>query len=498
MELRHRQELDGSLAYHITMIPRVLIAAALFAVPVALAQGLPDLGEPAQAALSPVQERLLGQSIMRQARRDPDFFDDPEVTDYIARVGARLAAKGLDTRQTFEFFLMRDREINAFALPGGFIGVHTGLIMAAQSESEMAGVVAHEIAHVTQRHIARMMSNDTSSHWFTLASLAVAILAARSNSQLAQGLATAGPALAVQRQLDFSRDFEREADRVGFQMLEKAGFDHQGMSGFFERLQRATRVYEGGAPAYLRTHPLNHERIADMQSRSAGLPYRQVPDSVEFHLVRARLKSELEPPRETVAHYRDLVASQRYQSEAGAYYGWANALLRYADVAGARKSHARLVKLLPAHPMVDLLGCRIKLAGGEADAQQCYQAALKAYPDQRAIVYEYAEVLLRFRDPTEALRVVEARLATERSDHRLRQFQSRAYAALNRRLAHHRAQAEVYWLIGSTTAAVEQLQLGLAAGDGDYYQMSAAEARLRELRRQDAEERKDAGRSAKK
>ena len=211
-----------------------------------------------------------------------------------------------------------------------------------------------------------------------------------------------------------------------------------------------------------------------------------------------RLKSELEPPRETVAHYRDLVASQRYQSEAGAYYGWANALLRYADVAGARKAHARLMTLLPKHPMVDLLGCRIKLAGGEADAQQCYQAALKAYPDQRAIVYEYAEVLLRFRDPTESLRVVEARLATERSDHRLRQFQSRAYAALNRRLAHHRAQAEAYWLLGSTTAAVEQLQLGLAAGDGDYYQMSAAEARLRELRRQDAEERKDAGRNPKK
>ena len=481
------------------MIPRILLAiAAVLGVLTGWAQSLPDLGEPAQAALSATQERLLGQSIMRQARRDPDFYDDPEATDYITRVGARLAAKGLDTRQTFEFFLMRDREINAFALPGGYIGVHTGLIMAAQSESEMASVVAHEIAHVTQRHIARMVSNDASSNWLTIASLAVAILAARSNSQLAQGLATAGPALAVQRQLDFSRDFEREADRVGFQMLEKAGYDHQGMGGFFERLQRATRVYEGGAPAYLRTHPLNHERIADMQGRSAGLPYRQVADSMDFHLVRARLKSELEPPRETVAYYRDLVAGQRYQSEAGAYYGWANALLRYADVPGARKAHERLKALLPTHPMVVLLDCRIKLAGGEADTQQCYQNALIAYPDQRAIVYEYAEVLLRVRNPAEALRVVEARMVTQKADHRLRLFQSRAYAALNRRLAHHRAQAEAYLLLGSTTAAVEQLQLGLAAGDGDYYQMSAAEARLRELRRQDAEERKDAGRNTKK
>jgi predicted Zn-dependent protease len=480
------------------MISRFLLACALAATPVVLAQGLPDLGEAAQATFTPAQERLLGQNIMRQVRRDPDYFDDAEATDYITRIGRRLAAKGADTRQTFEFFLMRDKEINAFAMPGGNIGVHTGLILAAHSESEMAGVVAHEIAHITQRHIARMVSHQSASQWLSIASLAVALLAARSNSQLAQGIATAGQALAVQKQLDFSRDFEREADRVGFQMLEKAGFDHHGMSGFFERLQRATRVYEGGAPAYLRTHPLNYERIADMQSRSANLPYRQIADSTDFHLVRARLKSELEPPREAIAYYRDLIATGRFPSEAGAWYGLANALLRYLDAAEARKAHERLQALLPMHPMVTLLGCRIKLLGGEADALSCHRDALSAHPDQRAIVYEYADALLRHRQPGEALRVVEAQLKIVQGDYRLRQLQSRAYAALNRRLSHHRAQAEAYLLLGSTTAAVEQLQLGIAAGDGDYYQLSSAEARLRELRRLDAEERRDTGRQGKK
>lgn len=490
---RCEEELNAKCAYHSTMIARYLLALCLLAVPAVLAQALPELGEPAQSALTPLQERLLGQSIMKEARRDPGFYDDAEVTDYITRVGNRLASHAGDARQTFEFFLMKDPSINAFALPGGHIGVHTGLIVAAQSESEMAGVMGHEIAHVTQRHIARMVSNQQINQWVSIAAMALAILAARSNSQLAEAAAVAGPALAVQRQLNFSRDFEREADRVGFQMLEKAGFDTNGMAAFFERLQRATRLADAGAPVFLRTHPVTYERVADMQSRSSNLPYRQVADSVEFHLMRARLRAELEPPRESVDYFRTLIAEKRYLSEAGARYGLAGALLRMRDYAGARKSHAELITVLKQHPAVELLGCRIRLAAGDADALACFRGAIQRHPGYRALAYEFAEALLQNRLPADALKVVEPRLAASASDYRLYQFQSRAYAMLNKRLAHHRAQAEAYLHLGSTTAAVEQLQLGLKAGDGDYYQLSSAEARLRELRRQDAEERKDAG-----
>lgn len=476
------------------MFARLTLTVFLLAVPTVLAQALPELGEPAQSALTPLQERLLGKSIMIEARRDPGFYDDTEVTDYITRVGNRLAAHGGDVRQRFEFFLMKDPQINAFALPGGYIGLHTGLIVAAQSESEMAGVMGHEIAHVTQRHIARMVSNQQVDHWVSIASLAIAILAARSSSQLAEAAAVTGPALAVQRQLNFSRDFEREADRMGLQMLEKAGFDPNGMAAFFERLQRATRLADVGAPAFLRTHPVTYERISDMQGRSSQLPYRQVADSIEFHLMRAKLKAELEPVRESVAYFREVVADKRYLSEAGARYGLAAALLRARDIAAARKAYADLTTVLKQHPAVDLLGCRIRQAGADADAPICYRNALQVHPHYRALVYDYAEVLLQNRQPAEALKVVEPRLASGSGDARLYQFQSRAYAMLNKRLAHHRAQAEAYLLLGSTPAAIEQLQLGLKAGDGDYYQMSAAEARMRDLRRLDAEERRDAGR----
>lgn len=488
------KELNTEYAYHSTMIARTLLALSLLAVPTVLAQALPELGEPAQASLTPLQEKLLGQSIMREARRDASFYDDPEVTDYVTRVGNRLAQHSGDARQSFEFFLMKDPQINAFALPGGHIGVHTGLITAAQSESEMAGVLGHEIAHVTQRHIARMVSNQRADQWVSLAAMAIAILAARSNSQLAEAAAVAGPALAVQRQLNFSRDFEREADRVGLQMLEKAGFDANGMSSFFERLQRATRLADAGAPVFLRTHPVTYERIADIQGRAANLPYRQVADSVEFHLMRARLRAELESPRESVAYYRELIAEKRYASEAGARYGLAAALLRLPDIPAARKAHAELANVLKQHPAVALLGCRIKLAGNDADALACLRGASQAHPTYRALAYQYADALLQNRQPAEVLKVVEPRLASSTGDYRLYQYQSRAYAMLNRRLAHHRAQAEAYLHLGNTTGAVEQLQLGLRAGDGDYYQLSSAEARLRELRRQDAEERKDAGR----
>ena len=466
----------------------------LLAMPGVLAQSLPDLGEAAQSALTPAQERQIGVSIMKEVRSDPGYYDDAEVTDYVTSVGNRLASRSSDTRQSFEFFMMRDPQINAFAMPGGKIGVHTGLVVAAQSESEMAGVLGHEISHVTQRHIARMISNQQTSQWVSLAAFAIALLAARSNSQISQAALVAGPALAIQQQLNFSRDFEREADRIGLQMLEKAGFDPRGMELFFERLQRATRLYEGGAPSYLRTHPITYERISDMQSRSTNLPYRQVANSIEFHLVRAKLKAELEAPRESVAYFREQLADKRYLSEAGARYGLTSALLRYSDVPGARQEFAALKGVLKQHPMVDLLGCRIKMAGGEADALTCLRDASLAHPSHRALAYEFLEALLQHRNPLEALKMVEARLSTNVGDYRLYQYQARALAMLNKRLAHHRAQAEAYAIMGSTGAAIEQLQLGLKAGDGDYYQLSAAESRLRQLRRQDSDERKDSGR----
>src|SRR6478735_10068001 len=246
-----------------------LIVAVVFgAAPAAIGQSLPDLGDVSQSELSPQLERQLGENIMREIRADRTYSDDAEVTDYLNTLGYRLVAASADSRQEFTFFLIMDPQVNAFALPGGFVGINSGLMLTAQSESELAGVVSHEVAHVTQRHMARMLAQQKQASIVSLAALAVAVLAARSSPDMAQAAIAAAGASSVQSQLNYTRDHEREADRVGFQVLEKAGFDAHAMALFFERMQRATRFYETNAPAYLRTHPMTYERIADMQNRA--------------------------------------------------------------------------------------------------------------------------------------------------------------------------------------------------------------------------------------
>lgn len=469
------------------MVRRFFLLLILLCVPRVLAQALPDLGDVSSTAITPADERRLGERIMRDIRRDPAYLDDAEVVDYANSLGARLTARSDAVRQEFDFFVVRDPQINAFAMPGGFIGIHTGLLLAAQSESEVAGVVAHEIAHVTQRHIARMISQQGQSQLMSLAAMAVALLAARSNSQVAEAAVAFGQAGVAQNQLNFTRDNEREADRVGVQLLDASGFDPRGMAAFFERLQRATRVYEGGAPSYLRTHPLTFERIGDIQNRVENMPYRQVQDSLDFQLIRAKLRAENDTPREAVAYFESSLDERKFLSETATRYGLVASLLRAREFERAKRELAPLRKT--ASPIIESLACRVTDAAGDAQqALACYQAARRTYPNQRALFYGHVEQLLRVRQPAEALLLIDARLQLQPDDDRLYRLQAQAYAAQGNRLLQHRAQGEAYARAGQLGAAMEQFQIALKSGQGDFYQLSAIEARLRELRRQQADQ----------
>lgn len=469
------------------MIRHFFLLLILLCVPRVLAQALPELGDVSGATISPAEERQLGERIMRDIRRDPAYMSDAEVLDYANNLGSRLTARSDMARQEFEFFVVRDPQINAFALPGGFIGIHTGLLLAAQSESEVAGVLGHEIAHVTQRHIARMISQQGQNQILSIAAMAVAILAARSNSQVAEAALAFGQAGVIQSQLNFTRDNEREADRVGVQLLDSAGFDPRGMATFFERLQRATRFYEGGAPAYLRTHPLTFERIGDIQGRLENMPYRQVPDSLDFQLIRAKLRAENDSPREAIAFFEASLGERKFLSEAASRYGLVASLIRARDYERAKRELVPLRKT--ASPIIENLACRIPDAEGDArQALACYQAARKTYPNQRALFYGHVEQLLRLRQPAEALQLIDARLQALPEDGRLYQLQAQAYAAQGNSLLQHRAQGEAYARAGQLGPAMEQFQLALKSGQGDFYTLSAIEARLRDLRRQIADQ----------
>src|SRR5690554_5064194 len=277
---------------------RVTLVAALsvLTVPVVIhAQptGIPSMGAASSAELSPGLERTLGAAIMEQGRRDPSYIADPDIGQYLTALGHDLVRHaGGAAGQPITVFALKDRQINAFALPGGYIGINSGLVVASQSESELASVIAHEIGHVLQRHIARGMTQSSQSSAIMLASLAGALLAAMAGSgDLAMGVAAFGQAAAVDRQLGFSRQAEQEADRVGFDMMNRAGYDPQGMLRMFNRLSHVSRLNEGaGGNVYTSTHPLSVQRMSDIENRVQSAASAARHDNPAFWYIRAKLR----------------------------------------------------------------------------------------------------------------------------------------------------------------------------------------------------------------
>ncbi len=340
-----------------------LLALTIAFAPIVHAQlVLPDLGDPAQLALSVPQERRLGESIMRDVRMSGGYLNDPEVSDYLNQLGNRLVVAIPGAPFDFEFFAVNDSSINAFALPGGFVGINTGLILLTQTESELAAVLAHEISHVTQHHIARTIASQKDAMLATLAALAGAILAARtggsSSGQIAQAAAAGAQGLALQMQINFTRQNEQEADRVGFTRLEAAGFDVYAMATFMERLQRSTRFLEGNVPSYLRDHPVTYERIADAQARAQGKPFRLVKDSLDFSLVRALVRS-YEGTAKDAFVLEDALVEKRYNDAIAARYGLVAALVRADNLKRAQVELATLQKVAPPHPMIEAMAGQV-------------------------------------------------------------------------------------------------------------------------------------------
>jgi predicted Zn-dependent protease len=470
---------------------RTLLALALAIQPV-MAADLPDLGEVSRQYFSDQEEQAMGRAIMRDVYADPRYLDDPEIETYLNQLGYKLVSVSTRNQREFNFFVVNDPSINAFAMPGGNIGVHTGLLLSAQGESELASVVAHEIAHVTQDHIARMIASQSQSYWPTMAALALALLAARSNPNVASAAIASSQAYSIQNQLNYSRDYEREADRLGYEMLTRGGYDPRGMSGFFNRLQRANRFYDSSAPAYLRTHPLTSDRIADMQARSEDAPYLQVEDSLDFQLVRARLRAQEDSPAGAVRAARNVLKEKRYSNETAARYGLATALVRARQFKEAETEVQKLLSGKPVHPMIQQLAARSALDAGLHElALQRYQAGSKAHPDYHPLQYGHIGALLSAGRSNDALTQVDKQLALYPLDRRLWRLAPQTHAQLGHCLLSHRAQAEADALSGNLIAAIEQISLGIKAGDGSFHEISAAESRQREWQDVEKSQRKN-------
>ena len=470
---------------------------------------LPALGDVAADDLSPANERRVGEAIMRQVRRDPAYLADPDTAEYLNAIGYRLVSSSPARYSDFEFFAVRDPMLNAFALPGGFIGVHSGLVLGAASESELASVLAHEIGHVEQRHIARMLAKQRDGTFIALGALLLALLAARSGSSSSgdatQAALAVGQAAAAQQQLNFSREAEREADRVGFQTLVSAGFDPAGMASFFSRLQQGTRVYESAAPEYLRTHPLTVERLSDMQNRAREARVRPRPDSLDFLLTRARLRvlqdESAQGLRDSAQYFRSQIEVRSTAAPVAAHYGLALASMKLNEHAAAIEAarEARRWTQAPS-PILDKLVSQTLYAGARSDAERAEavrqaREATARYPLSRLTALHYADLLQRSEQHETVVSFLRDQLAIGRSDPRYYELLARSFERLGRRTLQHQATAELYLLVGSLPAAIEQLQMARRANDADFYTMSEVDARMRQLNQQMREYREELARS---
>ncbi|MCB5190226.1 M48 family metalloprotease [Methylobacillus arboreus] len=460
--------------------------------PFALADGLPELGDYSATVMSPLDEQRIADEIMRDVYASSQVLEDPEINDYIDDLGHRLAANSPDKYQRFNFFVVKDNSINAFAMPGGVIGVHTGLLLAAKNESEVAGVLGHEIGHVVQRHLARMLARQKNDSVISMATMALALLAARSNPQLTGGALTAATANSIQKQIDYTREHEREADRVGLQILENAGFDTRAMPSFFETLQKGSRFSEGSAPAFLRTHPLTVERIADVRNRVEQGSFRVIQESAEFHFVKAKLLANIGTADSAINIFRINLQENNFSNEAAQHYGIALAMLRKNDLDGAREQVNWLRKNTVPNAMIETVATRIAVAGKDpAVAEQQYLEALGTYPEHRALIYGYAEHLLNSRQVDKLLQLIADKQSQFPDDPYFYELKARAYSTQGKSLLMHHAQGEAYARRYNLRGALEQMDLATKAQDGDFYEKSIVEARRNQLRQQLDDKRRD-------
>lgn len=475
---------------HLVLNCVVAVAALGATLPAALAQpvGIPSMGLASAAELSPGVERTLGDAIMEQGRRDPTYINDPDVLQYLTDMGRTLASNADTAADRINVFALRDPQINAFALPGGYIGINSGLVVAAGSESELASVVAHEIGHVLQRHIARGMTQRAQTGHAMIAALAGALLAALSGSpDLAMGVAAFGQAAAVDRQLGFSRQAEQEADRYGLDMMTRAGFDPGGMARMFERLDDASRLNQGmGGNAYTSTHPLSVQRLSDAQNRSMRAPRGANTSSDAFWYVRAKLRIEQARAGQALhAAEEALRADTRQQAgvqRSAAWYGLAYAAWKRRDFGNAAQALAQARAGGADSAQISGLEVAVALASGDTQqALQLGQQAANRWPDSQGVALAQVEALQGSGNHEAAAAELQARLKQWPEVPRLWQLLAQSQEKLGRHAEARRTMATFYELTGALPAAVEQLQQARAMSR-DFYEQSELDVRIRQLR----------------
>lgn len=431
--------------------------------------GIPDFGEGNAVSLS--QEYLLGRAWLMQFRRQAPILSDPQIQDYTESLIFRLAETSQLRERRLEVVLVDNKSINAFAVPGGVVGVHNGLILAAGNESQLASVLGHELAHLSQRHFSRGQENAQKSSKLAMAGLLTGLVAIAAGGGGEAGVAAiAGSQAAAQdASLRYSRLHEQEADRIGMQNLVAAGLDPHGSAGMFETMQAESRKYGSRPPEFLMTHPLTEKRIADARNRASQFPTRMYEDNPEFYLMRARVEfSFIEDPAEAVAHFRKRRKESRGSSAVAAQYGLILALTNNGEYAEARKLLAPMREYNPTNMTYALAETEIDLQQEQFDrAINKLQKGLKLVPGNHPITIQLAKTYFKAGRYTDADKLLTAHAKRKPTNATLWYWLAEVQGLAGNTLGLHQSRAEYFFLNGAMKPAMEQLHLALKLAKDD-------------------------------
>ncbi len=454
---------------------------------------LPEMGDSAGALISPIEEQELGAAFFRNLHSQADISQDLETQEYIQSIGRQLAANSDTPTTPFHFFVVMDPNINAFAGPGGYIGVNSGLILLTEAESELASVMAHEIGHVTQRHLYRQIEAARKMSIPTVAATLAAILIGTQSPRMGQAALMAVQAGSVQFQIDFTRDNEKEADRVGMQTLAQSNFDPRSMPTFFERLQQSTRYYGRGVPEFLRTHPVSENRIADTRGRAETYPYRQYPDSMGYLLTKTKLYVQTTSDENTaIRHFSTLEQQGTAKQRAVARYGKGLVHLHNLEYGAANEIFQQLADQYPEQPQyIAALARTAAESRNYEKANQLFDKAARNFPNNDAIKIEYARCLLKSEKPEQAKQVLTMLSDSQKQQPFYYELLAQIYADLKQEAESHRYMAEHYYASGQTANAIMQIRLAKREKNLNYQLQAILEERLNFFLSEEEERKKE-------
>lgn len=451
---------------------------------------LPDISGPAGAELSISKEIELGQILISQVRGHLPVSNDPELSQYIHSLGTRITSAGINSNFPFTFILVTNPDINAFALPGGIVAINTGLLTLSDKESEVASVFAHEIAHVTQRHIARNFANAKSFSVISALTLLGSILAAAyGGGELGQAALITTQSGLQERQLAYSRSFEQEADRVGMQFLVNANIDPQGMPAFFEKLNKHTQLNRGQIPEFLSSHPLTANRISESKSRANQYNGSFTSNTIHFDYAKARAIAITTSPSQLVDFFRKKNKTPGSLSDTE-IYTYALSLSR----TGKNQQALQQLKLIPLNAdnelTIKLAKAQIQIVNGQyTQAEELLSSLEQIYPSNSSVKYYLATALSENGRPELALQKLDQLNNPQPKNPIFDKLEAKVANKANIPWRSHESLSDYYAAHGQYGTAMEQIQLSLRAAGIDSNSKARIEAKKTQLR--EARKRRD-------